>query len=135
VSKLKVRVNRSRPESMTRQITDQLAGLINTGILAAGEMLPSERTLADSLGVARNVVRRSYDYLTSSNLIAGEGRRGRRVRGGSSSSGASSRKKSGASAARASGKKTSASAKKGASRKGSKKAGKKSSKAGGRKSR
>ena len=116
---------------MTRQITDQLAGLINTGILAAGEMLPSERTLADSLGVARNVVRRSYDYLTSSELIAGEGRRGRRVRGGGS--GASSRKKSAAS--RASGKKASASAKKGASRKGSKKSGKKSSKAGGRKSR
>jgi GntR family transcriptional regulator len=132
VSKLKVRVNRSRPESMTRQITDQLAGLINTGILAAGELLPSERTLADSLGVARNVVRRSYDYLTSSDLIAGEGRRGRRVRGGSSS--ASSRKKS-AAASRASGKKSSGSAKKGASRKGSKKAGKKSSKAGGRKSR
>lgn len=133
MSKLKVRVNRSKPESMTRQITDQLAGLINTGILAAGEMLPSERTLADSLGVARNVVRRSYDYLTSSDLIAGEGRRGRRVRGGSST--ASSRKKSAAAASRASGKKRSASAKKGASRKGSKKAGKKSSKAGGRKSR
>lgn len=119
---------------MTRQITDQLAGLINTGILAAGEMLPSERTLADSLGVARNVVRRSYDYLASSDLIAGEGRRGRRVRGSSSSGGASSRKKSGAAtAARASGKKTSA--KKGASGKGSKKAGRKTSKAGGRKSR
>jgi|GEM_PF-601694 len=114
---------------MTRQITDQLAGLINTGILAAGEMLPSERTLADSLGVARNVVRRSYDYLTSSDLISGEGRRGRRVRGGGS---ASSSKKS-AATSRASGKKSSA--KKGAARKGSKKAGKKSSKAGGRKSR
>lgn len=132
MSKLKVRVNRSGPESMTRQITNQLAGLINTGILAAGELLPSERTLADSLGVARNVVRRSYDYLASSALIAGEGRRGRRVRGGSSSS-ASSRKKS--SGARASGKKSSGAAKKGASVKGSKKAGKKSSKAGGRKGR
>jgi DNA-binding GntR family transcriptional regulator len=115
---------------MTRQITDQLAGLINTGILAAGEMLPSERTLADSLGVARNVVRRSYDYLTSSALLVGEGRRGRRVRGGSSTS---SRKKSGG--ARASGKKSSGAAKKGASRKGSKKAGRKSSKAGGKKGR
>jgi DNA-binding GntR family transcriptional regulator len=118
---------------MTRQITDQLAGLINTGILAAGEMLPSERTLAESLGVARNVVRRSYDYLASSALIAGEGRRGRRVRGGTSGT-ASSRKKS-AATSRASGKKSSASAKKGASGKGSKKAAKKTSKAGGRKGR
>ena len=130
MSKVKVRVKRSGPQSMTRQITDQLAGLINTGVIAAGEMLPSERTLADSLGVARNVVRRSYDYLTSSALLVGEGRRGRRVRGGSSTS---SRKKSGG--APASGKKSSGAAKKGASRKGSKKAGKKSSKASGKKGR
>src|SRR5215210_751860 len=79
MTKLKVRVNRKGPGSLTRQITDQLTGLINTGALAVGEMLPSERTLADSLGVARNVVRRSYDYLASGDLIQGEGRRGRRV--------------------------------------------------------
>lgn len=81
MSKLKVRVNRKGPESLTRQITNQLTGLINTGVLAAGEMLPSERTLADSLGVARNVVRRSYEYLMSGELVEGQGRRGRRVRG------------------------------------------------------
>lgn len=86
MSKLKVRVNRKGPESLTRQITNQLTGLINTGVLAAGEMLPSERTLADSLGVARNVVRRSYDYLMSGELVEGQGRRGRRVRSSSSSS-------------------------------------------------
>jgi DNA-binding FadR family transcriptional regulator len=86
VSKLKVRVNRKGPESLTRQITNQLTGLINTGVLAAGEMLPSERTLAESLGVARNVVRRSYDYLMSGELVEGQGRRGRRVRGSGSSS-------------------------------------------------
>jgi GntR family transcriptional regulator len=128
VSKMKVRVNRSRPESMTRQITDQLTGLINTGVLAAGEMLPSERTLADSLGVARNVVRRSYDYLMSGELIEGQGRRGRRVRGTAS----------GRSTASASGTKRSAASKgskKAASGKGSKKAGKASSKGRARKSR
>lgn len=100
MSKLKVRVNRSKPESMTRQITDQIAGLINTGVLAAGEMLPSERMLADSLGVARNVVRRSYDYLMSGELIEGQGRRGRRVRasasGRSPSASSSGRKRSAA---------------------------------------
>jgi GntR family transcriptional regulator len=129
VSKLKVRVNRSRPESMTRQITDQLAGLINTGVLAAGELLPSERTLADSLGVARNVVRRSYGYLMSGQLIEGQGRRGRRVRG--TASGRSS-------AASASGRKRSAaskSAKKRSSGKGSKKSVKASSKRGAKKRR
>lgn len=82
--KLKVRVNRSKPESMTRQITNQLTGLIETGALVAGELLPSERTMADTLGVARNVVRRSYDYLTSGGHVESEGRKGRRVRAQSS---------------------------------------------------
>ena len=81
--KIKVRVNRKGPESMTRQITNQLTGLIETGALAAGELLPSERTLADTLGVARNVVRRSYDYLTTGGHVESEGRKGKRVRKGS----------------------------------------------------
>jgi DNA-binding GntR family transcriptional regulator len=92
--KLKVRVNRTKPESMTKQITNQLTSLIETGVLAAGELLPSERTLADTLGVARNVVRRSYDYLASGGHIESEGRRGRRIRAKSSS-----RKSGGAAAA------------------------------------
>ena len=128
MTKLKVRVNRKGPGSLTRQITDQLTGLIKTGALAVGEMLPSERTLADSLGVARNVVRRSYDYLASGNLIQGEGRRGRRV------GKASSRKSGGAAAAK---KRSAASkgSKKSSPGKGSKKASAKSSKAVGRKRR
>src|SRR5207248_8380626 len=48
---------------MTRQLTDQLRDLIDVGKMAIGSMLPSERTLANSLGVARNVVRGSYEYL------------------------------------------------------------------------
>jgi len=54
--------------------------MIQTGVLAAGELLPSERTLADAAGVARNVVRRSYELLTTSGQIESHGRRGRRVR-------------------------------------------------------
>jgi GntR family transcriptional regulator len=135
VSKLKVRVNRRGPESLTRQITDQLTGLISTGALAAGEMLPSERTLADSLGVARNVVRRSYEYLLSGDLILGEGRQGRRVRGSSSgkSGGGSSKRRTSASATkRSAGGKGS---KKGSSGKGGKKTRGSSAKGGARKSR
>jgi DNA-binding GntR family transcriptional regulator len=65
---------------MTRQITDQLGNLISTGALTVGSMLPSERTLADSLGVARNVVRGSYEYLEKSGVVQREGKKGRRVR-------------------------------------------------------
>lgn len=102
--KLKVRVNRSKPESMTRQITNQLTSLIETGALVAGELLPSERTMAGTLGVARNVVRRSYDYLTSGGHIESEGRKGRRVRAGSAggkSSGATASYKAGRSGGKA----------------------------------
>jgi DNA-binding transcriptional regulator YhcF (GntR family) len=80
VSKLNVRVSRKRPESMTKQIRDQLDQMINAGTLAAGTFLPSERELANSLKVARNVVRGAYEQLMSVGKIQSEGRRGRTVK-------------------------------------------------------
>ena len=77
---LKIRINRKSVESMTRQLTDQLGGLISSGALAVGSLLPSERTLANSLGVARNVVRGSYEYLEKAGVVQREARKGRRVR-------------------------------------------------------
>jgi DNA-binding transcriptional regulator YhcF (GntR family) len=77
---VKIRVNRKSVESMTRQIANQLEGLIATGAMAVGSMLPSERTLANSLDVARNVVRGSYDYLERAGLVQREGKTGRRVK-------------------------------------------------------
>lgn len=81
---LKIRINRKSVDSMTRQLTDQLGDLISTGALAIGSLLPSERTLANSLGVARNVVRGSYEYLEKAGIVQREGRKGRRVRAKSS---------------------------------------------------
>jgi len=78
--KLNVRVNRKRPESMTKQIRDQLDQMINAGTLAAGTFLPSERELANSLKVARNVVRGAYEQLMSIGKVQSEGRRGRSIR-------------------------------------------------------
>src|SRR2546421_13099871 len=77
---LKIRINRKSVESMTRQITDQLSSLISTGAMAVGSLLPSERSLANSLGVARNVVRGSYEYLEKAGAIQRDGQKGRRVR-------------------------------------------------------
>jgi len=77
---LKIRINRKAVESMTRQLTDQLGSLISSGALAVGSSLPSERALANSLGVARNVVRGSYEYLEKAGVVQREGRKGRRVR-------------------------------------------------------
>lgn len=90
-SKLNVRVNRKRPESMTRQIREQLDNLIEAGTLAAGTLLPSERDLANTLKVARNVVRGAYEQLMEAGRLKSEGRRGRSVRGGG---GGGTRKKS-----------------------------------------
>ena len=82
--KLNVRVNRKRPESMTRQIKEQLNSMIDAGALAAGTFLPSERELANSLKVARNVVRGAYEQLMSAGKLRSEGRKGRTVRSGGS---------------------------------------------------
>jgi DNA-binding GntR family transcriptional regulator len=90
--KLNVRVNRKRPESMTRQIREQLDALIDAGTLAAGTLLPSERELANTLEVARNVVRGAYEQLLDAGKLRSEGRKGRSVR--SNSSGGASKKKS-----------------------------------------
>ena len=65
---------------MTRQLTDQLGDLISNGALAIGSLLPSERTLANQLAVARNVVRGSYEYLEKAGIVQRDGRKGRRVR-------------------------------------------------------
>jgi DNA-binding transcriptional regulator YhcF (GntR family) len=82
VAKLNVRVNRKRPESMTRQIREQLNTMIDAGSLAAGTFLPSERELANSLKVARNVVRGAYEQLMDAGKLRSEGRKGRTVRAG-----------------------------------------------------
>lgn len=93
-SRLNVRVNRKRPESMTRQIREQLNDLIDAGELAVGTLLPSERELANNLKVARNVVRGAYEQLMDVGKLRSEGRKGRSVssgRGGSKSGGTKKR--------------------------------------------
>jgi len=98
--KTNIRVNRKRPESLTKQITDQLSGLIESGVMTVGSYLPSERDLAKQVKVARNVVRGSYDALMRAGKIQSEGRKGRTVRAasgkkrsGSKGAGGKSRKK------------------------------------------
>lgn len=68
---------------MTRQIREQLNTLIDAGALAAGTLLPSERELANTLKVARNVVRGAYEQLMDLGKLKSEGRKGRSVRTGS----------------------------------------------------
>ena len=71
---------------MTRQIREQLNDLIEAGELAAGSLLPSERELANTLNVARNVVRGAYEQLMDAGKLTSEGRKGRSVSSGRNSS-------------------------------------------------
>jgi GntR family transcriptional regulator len=82
--KLNVRVNRKKPESLTRQIREQINAQIDAGTLAPGTFVPSERELAKSLKVARNVVRGAYEQLIDAGKLRSEGRKGRSVKGNSS---------------------------------------------------
>ncbi len=81
--KLIIRVNRKRPESLTRQIREQLDSKIESGDLAPGSFLPSERAAANQAGVARNVVRGAYEQLMAAGKIRSEGRKGRTVKASS----------------------------------------------------
>ena len=74
-----IRVSRKKPESLTSQIREQLHGLIDSGVMAAGSLLPSERELANNLKVARNVVRGAYESLVKAGKVKSEGRKGRRI--------------------------------------------------------
>ena len=99
-TRLNVRVNRKRPESMTRQIREQLNELIERGELIAGTLLPSERELANTLNVARNVVRGAYEQLMDTGKLVSEGRKGRSVSSGRGGTKKKSSKKSSKSKAR-----------------------------------
>lgn len=55
--------------SVPEEVADQLLGRIISGQLAAGGPLPSERELADALGVSRPTVRTALQRLSQAGLI------------------------------------------------------------------
>lgn len=66
---------------LTRHITHQLKGSISDGTLAPGTRLPTEQELANSLKVARNVVRGSYENLIAAGMVKTASKKnGRQVR-------------------------------------------------------
>jgi DNA-binding transcriptional regulator YhcF (GntR family) len=61
--KLSFKIKKDGPDPAYRQIVEQIIALIRTGRLKTGEKLPSERRLAESLGVARGTIIRAYAEL------------------------------------------------------------------------
>lgn len=56
-------LDRSRSETLTAQLVDQLREAIGRGRIPAGTRLPSSRVLADQLAIARNTAMRAYETL------------------------------------------------------------------------
>lgn len=67
-------VDRTAKPPLHAQIATALRDAIQRDILTPGSLLPSTRTLADSLGVSRNTVTAAFDTLERQSLI-------RRIRG------------------------------------------------------
>jgi GntR family transcriptional regulator/MocR family aminotransferase len=56
-------VDRSRPESLTTQLVEQLRESIRHARIAAGARLPSSRRLSEQLDISRNTVVHAYEML------------------------------------------------------------------------
>lgn len=68
-------------EHASRKIERELRALIDSGELAPGDKLPSERVLADRYGVARNTAREAVRLLAEEGLITVQHGKGAFVRG------------------------------------------------------
>ena len=66
---LGARLERGTTEPMYRQVLRLVQQAILTGQLAPGTKLPSSRTLAEDLDIARNTVLRVYDQLTAEGYV------------------------------------------------------------------
>lgn len=69
-----VKIDRSSPIPLYRQLHEQLANRILNGKLKGGDRLPSTREFAHDIGISRNVITEVYDQLYAEGFI--ETRRG-----------------------------------------------------------
>lgn len=75
-------LNTVSPVPPTEQIRSQVADLVRSGDLAAGERLPAIRQLAGDLGVAPGTVAKAYSTLEAEGLLVTSRARGTRVASG-----------------------------------------------------
>jgi GntR family transcriptional regulator/MocR family aminotransferase len=72
MAKIKIDLQKASSVPLQRQICAQIRKLISEQVLKPGQTLPSSRSLAHELGVARNTVINSYAQLCSEGLIESE---------------------------------------------------------------
>ena len=66
---ISVLLDRSRPESLTTQIVDQIREAIRCARIGPGTRLPSSRRLSEQLAISRNTVVRAYDMLLMEGIV------------------------------------------------------------------
>ena len=66
---LPVLLDRSRPDSLTSQLAEQLRDAIRRRRIAGGTRLPSSRQLSEQLSISRNTVVRAYDALVAEGFV------------------------------------------------------------------
>ncbi len=76
---LALTIDKASPVPIYRQIVLEVTRQVQEGLLASGDALPSERELAESLGIARGTVARAYDELTRIHILESAAGRGSRV--------------------------------------------------------
>jgi len=64
-----VLLDRSRPETLTSQLVEQLRDAIRHNRIPSGTRLPSSRQLSEQLAVSRNTVVRAYDGLVAEGYV------------------------------------------------------------------
>ena len=82
-----VRLDRTSTEPLFRQVENALAVAMASGELAAGARLPSERDLAERLGVSRTTAMNAYRELEARGLVRGRVGRGTFVSAGGRAAG------------------------------------------------
>lgn len=66
---LEITIDKSSESPVYRQIIEQITRKLRAGELKPGDRLPTERELAESLGIARGTVNRAYEELTRSQIL------------------------------------------------------------------
>lgn len=66
---MNIQIDRNSKTPIYMQIADYFKNCILEGDLVSGAMLPSERALAERLGVHRNTIKKAYDELEGNELI------------------------------------------------------------------
>ncbi|MDO4745137.1 MAG: PLP-dependent aminotransferase family protein [Bacillota bacterium] len=67
---MNIKINKNEKVPLYLQIYEQIKSMIFAGTLVNGSKLPSERQMAENLGVHRNTVKRAYSELRDDDLIS-----------------------------------------------------------------